>query len=89
MPPSYNYILNELQGAVRLAIRGTAYELTEYHNVSQPEADIIALRSVVREIDAIADLPTLVFHEVLSAIRASVEHEHDDALTKAEESTTP
>ena len=86
MPPIYNHILNELQGAVRLSIRGAAYELTEYHNVPQPEADIIALTVVMYAVDAIGDLPTLTLGEVINAIRASVEHEHANALAGAEES---
>jgi hypothetical protein len=85
MLPIYNHILNELQGAVRLCIRGAAHELTEYHNVPQPEADILTLTAVVGAIDMIADLPTLTVGEVLNAIRISVESEHADALKKAEE----
>ena len=84
MPPVYTLILNELQGAIRLAIRGAAHELTENHNVSQPEADILTLTAVVCEIDALADLPTLTLSDITIAIRASVENEHADALAKAE-----
>lgn len=83
---SQNLILNELQGAIRLCIRGAAHELTENHNVSQPEADILTLTAVVCEVDALADLPTLTLSDVTIAIRASVENEHADALAGAEES---
>ncbi|KKL17047.1 hypothetical protein LCGC14_2489430 [marine sediment metagenome] len=80
-----NYILNELQGAIRLAIRGAAQELTENHNVTQPEADILALTAAVCAVDALADLPTLTLREVLHAIRVSIENEHADALATEEE----
>lgn len=83
-PTVHHLILNELQGAIRLAIRGVAYELTEYHNITQPEADIISLTTVVREVVELADLPTLILHEMLIAIRISVENEHTDALAKTE-----
>lgn len=82
MPPIYQLILNELQGAIRLAIRGAAYELIEHHNVPQPEADILTLTAVICAVDALADLPTLILSEVLSTIRVSVENERDDALKK-------
>ena len=83
MPPVYSLVLNELQGAVRLAIRGAAHELTENHNISQPEADILTLTAVVCEVDALANLPTLTLGDVIIAIRTSVENEHADALTEA------
>jgi hypothetical protein len=88
MPPVYNLILNELQGSIRLSIRGAAHELTKYHNVSQPEADILTLTAAVYAVDALADLPTLTLAELHLAIRASVENEYADALAKVEESKT-
>ncbi|KKK87061.1 hypothetical protein LCGC14_2757030 [marine sediment metagenome] len=84
MPLPHHLVLNELQGAVRLAIRGAAHELTEYLNISQPEADILTLTAVICEVDALADLPTLTLSDITIAIRASVENEHADALAKAE-----
>lgn len=86
--PVYQLILNELQGAVRLLIRGAAHELTEHHDVSQPGADILTLTAVICEVDALADLPTLTLSEVTNAIRVSIENEHADALANAEESKT-
>ncbi len=80
MPPVYNLILNELQGAIRLSIRGAAHELTEYHDIPQPEADILTLNAVVSTIDALADLPTLILSQTIEAIRVSVENERADAL---------
>ncbi len=88
MPPVYNLILNELQGAVRLLIRGAAHELIENHNVPQPEADILTLTAVFCEIDSLADLPTLVLSDVITAIRVSVENERTDALEEAKVSKT-
>ena len=85
-PTVHNLILNELQGAVRLLIRGAAHELTEYHNIPQPEADILTLTAVVYEIDALADLPTLTLSDVITTIRTSIKNEHADALAKAEKS---
>ena len=83
--PIYQLILNELQGAVRLAIRGAAHELTENHNVTQPEADVLTLNAAVCAIDGLADLPTLTIDSVFVAIRTSVENEHADALAASEE----
>ena len=76
MTPVYQHILNELQGAVRLAVRGAARELTQLHNVPSKEVDILTLNAVVCEVDSLADLPTLTFSDMIIAIRASVENEH-------------
>ncbi len=84
-PPIYQLILNELQGAIRLAIRGAAHELTEYHNVTQPEADVLTLNAAVCVIDGLADLPTLTLNNVLLAIRTAIENEHADAIAAMEE----
>ena len=65
--------LNDLCGAVRLSFAGTVHVLTEYYDVPQPEADILALTAILNEIDAIADLPTLTLSDAIIAIRASVE----------------
>ena len=75
-----NFITIELQGAIRLAIRGAAHELTEYHNVPQPEADIITLTAAMCAVDSMTDLPALTFSEMILAIRTAVENEHADAL---------
>ena len=69
--------LNDLRGAVRLSFAGTVHVLTEYHDVSQPEADILALTAILNEIDAIADLPTLSLSDTIIAIRASVENTYN------------
>ena len=69
--------LNDLRGAVRLSFAGTAHVLTEYHDVPQPEADILALTAILDEIDAIADLPTLTLSDAIIAIRASVENTYN------------
>lgn len=87
MPPAYNLTLNELQGAVRLLIRGTAYELTEHHDVPQPKADVMILHALFGELDNQADLPTMLVGPVLDAIRASVENEHANALAAMEKET--
>ncbi len=83
MPPVYQHVLNELQGAIRLSIQGAAHELTENLNVSQPEADVLTLTAAFCEVDALADLPTLVMSDVIIAIRAAIEKEHADELAKA------
>ncbi len=82
-PPIYQHVLNELQGAIRLSVQGAAHELTENHDVPQPKADILTITAAFCEIDALADLPTLVLSDVIIAIKAAIENEHADALAKA------
>ncbi len=82
--PLYHHVLNELRGGIRLLIRGAAYELVEHHNISQPEADVKVLHILVCELDAQADLPTMLFGPVLDAIRAAIENDWADAMAEAE-----
>ena len=78
-------VLRNLHGALKLLIRGAAQELTEQCNVSQPKADIKVLHALVSELDAQADLPTMLVGPVLDAIRVSVENVHADALATMKE----
>lgn len=76
-----NIVLTQLRGSISLATRGAAAELTEKLNVPQPEADIMVLQTLFNELDAQADLPTMLVGLVLDAIHTSVENERCDALT--------
>ena len=87
-PPGDVQVLHNLHGALHLLIRGAAHELTEQHNVPQPEADIKVLHALFIELDAQADLPTMLISPVLDAIRISVKNVHAYGVSVEEETAT-
>ena len=82
-----NIVLTQLHGSISLTIRGAAAELTEKVGVSQPQADVLVLQAVFNELDAQADLPTMLVGPVLDAIRVSIESEYYTALDAMVEET--
>ncbi len=82
-----NIVLTQLHGGIALVTRGATAELTEKLNISQPEADIIVLQALFNQLDAQADLPTMLIGPVLDAIRTSVENEHAEELAEDELAT--
>lgn len=64
---------NGLASAVRLLIQGAQEELTSRHAIPQPNASIMVLGTIIREVDDHLDLPPHVVNNFTDAIAKELE----------------